>query len=246
VHYINCTFGENSGGTVGGLSVHRDGRASVTNCIFWNNSPKQISVRGIREDDFSELYINYTDVQFGLDSIEVDTLAVVYWQEGNISSDPQWLDPMNGNYELRDESPCIDAGINSIEVAGIQLQVPMEDMNNLPRAQYLSQLPDMGAHEFQMITEVDGVAGDRNEILKTYPNPCKQHITFEFFIDKGDEINVTVYDIMGNKIADVFKDFLPGGTHQITWNLRSADDGLYLCRLTSANMNIVKKIIVRR
>ena len=34
----------------------------------------------------------------------------VFWEEGNLSIDPRFSDPDNGDLTLKEDSPCIDAG----------------------------------------------------------------------------------------------------------------------------------------
>jgi hypothetical protein len=154
VHFMNCTFANNSATSAGGLSVHRDGKASVSNCIFWNNSPRQIAVRGIREGAFSELYVNHSNIQYAKDSIEVDSLAALYWGTGNISEDPLFYDPDNEDYHLQDESPCIDVGADSLDINGSWLYAPQMDLDNNLRPQEGSTMIDMGVYENQDVLAI--------------------------------------------------------------------------------------------
>lgn len=61
---------------------------TITNCIFWNN----------QDDLGGSARAVYSDIQDGDAGF------------GNISLDPQFVDPLDGNYELQLTSPCLDAG----------------------------------------------------------------------------------------------------------------------------------------
>ena len=89
----NCIFFGNTG-----IGLHeRTGLSTVTNCISWGNTIYQIA---------GPANATYCNVQGG------------FAGEGNIDSDPLFMDAANGDFRLQAGSPCIDAGDNSA-VAGI-------------------------------------------------------------------------------------------------------------------------------
>jgi len=246
VHYINCTFAENVGGNVGAVFVHRDGKASLTNCILYDNLPSQVSVKGIREDSFSELYINFSDIQFGMDSIETDSLAALYWEEGNISTDPLWSEPEGGDYQLSEGSPCIDVGTRTIDIGEVTLVAPAHDINGLPRHQFGSENPDMGAYEYQIITSLKGSENVKRELLRAYPNPFDRQITLEFNLTEEMPVELRIYDGHGVEVAGILNRSLPAGTFDYNWDPRDLCHGIYICRFVTPKQIIVKKIVLRR
>lgn len=84
----NTIWGNSAVMYAGGLSECSD----IRNCIVWQNTAANFP-----QIDFSTAY--YCCIQ--------------NWTgggTGNITSDPQLLDPLNGNFHLQPASPCIDAG----------------------------------------------------------------------------------------------------------------------------------------
>jgi hypothetical protein len=73
---------------------HTGTTAYLTNNILWGDS----SVPLIRNDGNCTININYSDIRGG------------YSGTGNIDLDPLFVDTANGDYRLRWDSPCIDAG----------------------------------------------------------------------------------------------------------------------------------------
>lgn len=93
----NCTIAGNTSynksGTGGGIYYYRGG--PITNCIFWSNEPEDIA---ISFDSTIDPIISYCNIEDG-------------WRAGgNISVDPNFVNEADGDYHLRWNSPCIDAG----------------------------------------------------------------------------------------------------------------------------------------
>ena len=89
---INVTIvgNESESNQGGGIDI---GRSEVTmvNSIVWGNEPGNI----LNEGNFEAIYSDFEDMMGG---------------EGNISEEPLFVDPDNGDYHLTHDSPCIDAG----------------------------------------------------------------------------------------------------------------------------------------
>jgi len=88
----NCTFSANTASSGGGMWCNR--LSTVTNCILWGDSA---SSRG-NEISGDSVVVTYSCIEGGYDG------------EGNISDEPLFTDPDNGDYSLQSGSPCIDAG----------------------------------------------------------------------------------------------------------------------------------------
>jgi hypothetical protein len=102
------------------------GHATVVNSILWS-STTPLDVR-----DGSTLAVTYSDVQGGVPG------------QGNIAADPLFRNPAGGDYRLRQESPCVDAGTAQ--------GAPLDDVWGIPRP--VGPGYDMGAHEFFEFFEV--------------------------------------------------------------------------------------------
>ena len=81
----------------------------VINSIVWGNSPENIEVSPAFENMYSTISVEYSDIEGGLEDIEVYN-GDVNWLIGNINNDPLFTDPENGDFTLQENSPCIDAG----------------------------------------------------------------------------------------------------------------------------------------
>ena len=92
----NCTVSGNKTDEDGGSAMYVEkSRARVQNCIFWNNGKDFELADGTAA---SSLSVTYTLTQQG------------YTGTGNITSNPMFVNPPNGDFHLQAGSPAIDAG----------------------------------------------------------------------------------------------------------------------------------------
>lgn len=94
VYITNCTITENISPTAGGAFwAIASSNVSVTNSIFWENSPQDINMNdGVLE-------VNYSNIQ-----------DEVFTGDGNISEQPLFVDVEEFDFHLQATSGCIDAG----------------------------------------------------------------------------------------------------------------------------------------
>ena len=136
---INCTFTSNQAENGGGVFCSAGSSPAVFNTIFWENSPQEIYF-GIGKPN--TINISFSDVQGGELGIVTNDNGIVNWGDGNIrlstlvpDVDPLFVDPVSGDYHLRDNSLCIGAG--TVE------EVPQTDIEG----NYRGSPPDIGAYE---------------------------------------------------------------------------------------------------
>jgi hypothetical protein len=116
---INCTFARNEAGAFGGAIFNNAADARAVNCILWDNDPEEVANV---ESTFSVRFSNVGGSAAG---------------EGNISSDPLFRDPDNGDFSLMPRSRAINTGTTS--------GAPVDDIEGTPRPQ--GEGIDMGAYE---------------------------------------------------------------------------------------------------
>jgi predicted outer membrane repeat protein len=137
--FVNSTFTGNEANYLGGGIRSVDSSATIINSIFWedtaNGIPNEISILG------GTVTSTYSDIQGG------------YTGAGNINQDPLFLDPVNGDYHLSADSPCIDIG----DPSSAPPDFPENDIDGDLRPQ--GTYYDMGADEFTSC-DMQGVTGE--------------------------------------------------------------------------------------
>ena len=129
--FINNTICNDSATQGGAIYIGRDAanpsHPIIINSIMWNNSSS------IYVNTGSSVTVAYSDVEGG------------YTGVGNINANPLFSD--DTLFNLSDWSPCIGAGIDSIEIGGIWYYCPLYDYDGFPRLTQPGSMPDIGACE---------------------------------------------------------------------------------------------------
>ena len=82
-----------------------------------------------------------------------------------------------------------------------------------------------------------------------YPNPFNPATNIYYTIDSFSELNITVYDVLGNQVRNLFQGKVPPGDHSIYWNGEDQSgtglpSGVYFYRLESKGRNILGKMML--
>ena len=87
------------------------------------------------------------------------------------------------------------------------------------------------------------------QLKQNYPNPFNPRTTIEFAVPQPGQVQVSVYNLMGEKTITLLDEFLPAGNFQTTWD--GADDrdrpvasGVYFYRLETNGTITTKKMIL--
>ncbi|QEC70858.1 hypothetical protein FSB73_03350 [Arachidicoccus ginsenosidivorans] len=109
VHIINCIIWGNHSANGGGGIYTVGSNPAITNTIIWNNTATK-SANGLYNGNAGRPVISYCNIQ-----------DQVLSGAGNISQDPLFTDPANGDFSLQNFSPCINTGNSAANSSGVDL-----------------------------------------------------------------------------------------------------------------------------
>jgi len=101
--------------------------------------------------------------------------------------------------------------------------------------------------------EVSGVTAIESEygltpssfrLEQNYPNPFNPSTTFEFILPNSTDVQLLIYNQIGQKVASVVNDRLSAGIHQVNWSSGELPAGVYYYRLFTDNFSATKKLII--
>lgn len=82
----------------------------------------------------------------------------------------------------------------------------------------------------------------RFALEQNYPNPFNPNTTIKYSLEEAGLVSLTVYNIVGQKVAELVNEVKPSGVHTINWNASSVASGMYYYRLVSGNQVQVRKM----
>ncbi len=79
---------------------------------------------------------------------------------------------------------------------------------------------------------------------QNYPNPFNPTTSIAFSLPQSAQINLTVYDVLGRRVATLVNGQLAAGQHQVQFEASSLPSGMYLYRLTTPTGSITQKMML--
>ena len=203
MEFENCTMYGNEAVTGDGGAVYLAyAEATFINCIIYDNP-------GSYSDDIfisigSSAEINYSNL----------TMPDGATGSNNINEDPLFIDVTNLDFQLQENSPCIDAG----------LDIGYE---------YNGDAPDMGCFEYGLPTSI---LSNKNNVLLLYPNPVKDVFTIQNTVNM---VSLSITDVTGKIIMK--RQF--GGVNNASIDLSEYNNGVYIVNIQTDKEAFTAKII---
>jgi hypothetical protein len=126
------------------------------------------------------------------------------------------VDPMEDNSIAQNWTASEDIGGTPGKVNSILSKIRL-DNNNLPQAYFL---------------------------YNNYPNPFNPTTVISWQIPGESQVDLTIYNILGEKLATLVSEKQKAGQYKIEFNAANLPSGIYFYRLHAGDYQQVKKMVV--
>ena len=79
-----------------------------------------------------------------------------------------------------------------------------------------------------------------------YPNPFNPSTTLEYNLASSGELNIVVFDMLGNQVEQLYSGYQVEGPGQVVWDAKNSPAGIYFIRLSASNYTQTRKVILMK
>ncbi|GAB5408184.1 MAG: hypothetical protein BalsKO_05490 [Balneolaceae bacterium] len=104
-----------------------------------------------------------------------------------------------------------------------------------------------GAVLYSTVTVANEVNPELPENIRldqNYPNPFNPSTVIPFSLSEASRVEISVYSILGQKVATIVNGLYPVGSHTAQWNAQNLASGVYIYRMQAGNFVQTKKLVL--
>lgn len=159
------------------------------------------------------------------------------WLNGYLDSFEPWsglilttaIDPVIGQDLPTDQNYNFNGSLDEVRIYNYALSVP----------------------EIDTLSGILAVGTDRSTLIPTeyflrqnYPNPFNPSTRIEYGLPQRTRVTLTIFDVLGKKIATLVDRTQEPGYQSIVWNTSGLPSGVYYYRLSTPSFQSVKKLVL--
>jgi len=82
------------------------------------------------------------------------------------------------------------------------------------------------------------------KLYQNYPNPFNPSTTIRYELPKESEVKLVIYNLLGEKVAELVNTFQKAGRYEVEWNAGNFASGVYFYSIMAGNFFSTKKLIL--
>jgi hypothetical protein len=108
----------------------------------------------------------------------------------------------------------------------------------------LKQIDFDGTFSYSNEIEVEITGPKDYALYQNYPNPFNPSTTIKFALPVKTNLSLSVYNTLGEKVAEIFNGELEEGYHEMMFNGSGLSSGIYFYKIESENYSATKKLML--
>ena len=94
------------------------------------------------------------------------------------------------------------------------------------------------------INDGKSIVPELTKLHQNYPNPFNPKTTINYELPITNEIELSIYNLLGKKVATLVSEKQPAGRYQVEWDASQLASGVYFYRLDSGKFSDIKKMVL--
>lgn len=98
-----------------------------------------------------------------------------------------------------------------------------------------------------ILTALPGNEGSlisHTELVQNFPNPFNPTTSIGFSLKNPGQTRLTIFNILGQKVATLVNRKMKSGRHSVTWQARNMPSGIYFYRLVSGDFSQTRRMLL--
>ncbi|MCF7922492.1 MAG: T9SS type A sorting domain-containing protein [Candidatus Marinimicrobia bacterium] len=165
----------------------------------------------------------------------------------NVNSDSLWL--------LSEASPARDAAlVNYLNISQDVQGQPRSGVNDVGADEYAVStvyrhpltIDDVGPNAWEVVSVMPGpqILPQTFQLLNAYPNPFNPSSRIEYSLSQTSNVQLSIYNILGQKIESLIDGRQDAGVHSIQWEAKGQPAGIYLAVLNNGFESKTTKMVL--
>ena len=82
------------------------------------------------------------------------------------------------------------------------------------------------------------------QLISIYPNPFNPVATIIYELPRITLLDIKVYDIKGQQVADLYNGMQSAGVHKLIWDASNYSSGIYFIKISDSRIHLTQKIVL--
>lgn len=218
----------NSNGSLRGVNIKANTDAGTTK----QNTPS------VAMENSGNFVIVWVDYRYGTNN--PDIIGQRFFADGSMNE---------GNYRIVADGPNYGEQLPVVAANSDKITFAWMDNRRSKGWDIYGKIVDWDWDGTTSVSENELRKSKEFELTGNFPNPFFDNTNFEYLLGNKSNIDVSVFDIHGNKVRTLLNESQETGRHSLTWdgknnNGNNVNKGVYLVRFSSATFQVYTKTIL--